>query len=108
MNPVDLLGNISIIDIVNGGVYIYVFVAFMRGWILTRAHYEDIISQRDRWEAAYWKEKEVSALKDQQNAALTEAAVALKEFVEATGRIGQDATRQFRVQRPSEQSPPRR
>jgi hypothetical protein len=79
------LQEITILNLGSGGLVVLVILGFLRGWIFTRAHYNDIVASRDRWEAAYWKEKETSALQDRQNAELLETARILKSFVEREG-----------------------
>lgn len=80
------LNAVGILNVGAGGLVTLFVIAFLRGWIFTRAHYRDIVSQRDRWEEAYWKEKAASDLKDQQNLELLEAARTMRHFIDAFPR----------------------
>lgn len=87
-----LLDGLGILDFGNisgYGIGVMCFLALLRGWIFTRAHYNDITSQRDKWEAAFWKSQEASALKDAQNIELLETARNMKHFMEAFPRATQ-------------------
>jgi hypothetical protein len=75
------LEQIGILDLGAGGVVVLGVVALLKGWLFTRAHYEDVVAQRDKWEAAYWKEKEASTLQDKLNAELLETAGMMRQFL---------------------------
>jgi hypothetical protein len=80
LNP-DVLGNIGA-----GALLALFIIAILRGGLVTRTQYNDLKDQRDRWESAYWKEKEASALQDRQNDELMETARTMKYFMEAFPR----------------------
>jgi hypothetical protein len=77
----DVLGNIG------AGALLALFViAILRGALVTRTQYNDLKDQRDRWESAYWKEKEASSLQDRQNDELMETARTMRHFMDAFPR----------------------
>lgn len=80
INP-GTLGNIGA-----GGLLALFVVALLRGGLVTRAQYNDVLSQRDKWETAYWREKEAGQLQDTQNVELMETARTMKHFIEAFPR----------------------
>jgi hypothetical protein len=75
------LGSLS-----ESGVILLFVIGFLRGWIFTRAHYNDLKEQRDKWEEAYWKEKEAAGLQDKQADELLETARTMKHFIDAFPR----------------------
>lgn len=75
------LGNIS-----GYGIGVMCFIAVISGRLLTRAHYNDVVAQRDKYEAAFFKQQEANLLKDQQNSQLLETAHAMKSFMESFPR----------------------
>jgi hypothetical protein len=77
------ISQVSVLNLGAGGLVALFIVGFLRGWIFTRAHYNDIVAQRDRWENAYWKEKEASTLQDRQKQELLEVARSMKSFMDA-------------------------
>jgi hypothetical protein len=99
----DFWGQINIVGLLNvgaGGLVTLFIIAFLRGWIFTRAHYNDIVEQRDRWEAAYWKEKEINTLKEQQNTEMVEVARVIKRFAEVATEQAMTQTGHLPAQRP--------
>jgi len=73
-----ILGNLGA-----GGLLALFIITLLRGGLVTRRQYDDVMSQRDKWEAAYWKEKEASGLQDSQNSELLETARTMRHFIEA-------------------------
>lgn len=62
------------------------FLAVLKGWLLTRAHYNDVVAQRDKFEEAFWRSEEAGRIKDQQVTELLEIGRATKHFMEAFPR----------------------
>jgi hypothetical protein len=83
VNIFEQLGQVGILNVGAGGLVALVIVGFLRGWLFTRAHYNDLREQRDRWEAAYWKEKEAGTLSERQNQELLEVARTMTHFMES-------------------------
>lgn len=84
------ISNTGILNVGAGGLVALFILALMRGTLVPRKHVQDLIDQRDKWEEAYWKEKEAGGLQDKQNVELLETARTMKHFIEAFPRAISD------------------
>lgn len=82
----DQVASVGILNVGAGGLVALFIIALMRGALVPRKHVQDLIDQRDKWESAYWKEKEAGGLQDKQNVELLETARTMKHFIEAFPR----------------------